>query len=289
MRILFLGGDKRQLQIIASLYNQHQIDVIGYDNVKLLDDIKIKEIENIDINNYKVIILPVSGVEEDLSVKAEFSKKKVILPIDLLVNTSEDVVIFTGIRTNKLNMMLKLSNRKVIALMEDKEIVKENSIPTIEGIIGDLIYNTEHTINESNIFILGYGNIGKSLASILKMLGAHVTVGVGFKNDYNLVKKKKIKGVLTYEYEMMREALNNSDIIINTIPALVLNKEQLEMINRQCYILDIASYPHGIDFNYVNELKIRGKLLLGIPSLVAPKTAGLILAKKINSVLGGKK
>jgi dipicolinate synthase subunit A len=67
------------------------------------------------------------------------------------------------------------------------------------------------------------------------------------------------------------------------------DKEYLTLLNKNAYILDVASYPHGVDFEAANNLKIKNSLLLGIPSLVAPKTAGKILVKKINSIIGGEK
>ncbi len=289
MKILFIGGDKRYLEIINSLLVQnHEIDVVGYDNAKLKPDIKKKELEQIEISDYKVIIFPVSGVEKDFSIKADYSNKKIIVPANLLIKTDKGVLIFTGIITEKLQKMLDIATKDAIALMDDKDIAVENSIPTIEGIIGDLIYNTDTTINESNILVLGYGNIGKRLVEMLSYLGANVTVGVNLKTDYELLNRKGIKAIITYEKVMMDQALENSNIIVNTVPSVILRKRDLEIIDKDCYVLDIASYPHGIEFSYIEELKLKCKLLLGIPSIVAPKTAGLILSKKINSVLGGK-
>ena len=189
MKILFIGGDKRQLQIINSLSN-HEIDVIGYEKIELWDSVNKKELTNININDYQVIILPINGVKSDLSIVAEYNDKTIILPEDFFINTKKDVLIFSGIRTVKLDIMLKLAEREVIALMEDENVKKENSIPTVEGIIGDLIFNTEHTINRSHILVLGYGNIGKPLVETLTFLGAEVTIGVILEEDYRLLKDK---------------------------------------------------------------------------------------------------
>lgn len=287
MKILFIGGDKRQLQIINSLSN-HEIDVIGYEKIELWDSVNKKELTNININDYQVIILPINGVKSDLSIVAEYSDKTIILPEDFFINTKKDVLIFSGIRTVKLDIMLKLAEREVIALMEDENVKKENSIPTVEGIIGDLIFYTEHTINRSRILVLGYGNIGKPLVETLTFLGAEVTIGVILEEDYRLLKDKNKKIILTNNQKEMSETLKEIDIVVNTVPSLIIDKTYLEVINKNCYILDIASYPHGIDFAYANEKGIKNKLLLGIPSIVAPKTTGLILAKKIKSMLGGK-
>ena len=59
----------------------------------------------------------------------------------------------------------------------------------------------------------------------------------------------------------------------------------MQVLNNTIYILDVSSHPHGVDFKSANELNLKNKLLLGIPGDVAPKTAGNILVKKINSVI----
>jgi dipicolinate synthase subunit A len=290
MKVLFLGGDKRQLEIINGLYQKgNEIHLVGFDNIDIQSSIIKKNTNNLKMIEYNVIILPVSGVKKDLSVESEFNDCKVTLPSDLLVNTRKDVIIFTGIMTDVLGNMLKMADRHAVVLMDDNDIKKENSIPTVEGIIGDLVYNTEYTINGSNILILGYGNVGKLLVSKLQYLGANVTVGVITEEDFNSLKEHNINGFYTNNADLMKSIIKNNDIIINTVPNILLSKEYLEVVGRKSYILDVASHPHGVDFDKANEMNIKNKLLLGIPSLVAPKTAGLILTKKINSILGGEK
>ncbi len=290
MKILFLGGDKRQIEIIKDLSkNNYDIDVIGYDKIKFDSKIKNLNLEKLNISKYNIIILPVNGVREDYSITAEYAKEKIILPPNLFYKTNEKVVLFTGIKTIRLNAMLESIDRKLCALMEEKDVIRQNSIPTVEGIIGDLIYNTEKTINEADILVIGYGNIGKRLVSILEVLGANVTIGIILKDDYDILNKKQKAVLYTNDFIMMKEVLNNSDIIVNTAPDLILNQECLNQIKKDCYILDIASHPHGVDFEYAEKLKLRNKLLLGIPSIVAPKTAGKILSKKISMKIGGQK
>ena len=289
MKVLFLGGDKRQLEIINDLYNKNnEIHLVGYNNIELAGGMIKKNINNLKVIEYNVIIMPVNGVKKDLSITSEFNDQKIILPSDLFTNTRADVIIFTGVMTEELEGMLNVANRKAVILMDDKDIKKENSIPTVEGIIGDLVYNTDYTISGANVLVLGYGNVGKLLVSKLKNLDAFVTVGVITKEDFDSLKDHNIGGFYTNHPEVMKSVIKSNDIIINTVPNILLSREYLELVKKESYILDVASHPHGVDFVLANELQIKNKLLLGIPSLVAPKTAGLILTKKINNILGGE-
>ncbi len=288
MKMLFLGGDKRQLVVMNFFNNKdHEIDVVGYEQEKLPSGVFNKKLKDLDVSIYDVIFFPVNGVKEDGEITAEFSGEKIILDNDVLKNTKRDALIFTGILNNKVKDILTISNRGAVVLMEDKVVTQENSIPTVEGIIGDLINNTEYTINDSNILVFGYGNVGKPLVEKLEYLGAKVTVGVLSKSDYNALKEKKIKVFYTFDKKEMINNIKFNETIINTATSKVLDKEYLKYVSKNSYILDVASHPHGIDVDYANELGLNTKVWMGIPSAVAPKTAAKILTKKINSIIGG--
>lgn len=289
MRILFLGGDQRQLSILNELYIRHSIDVIGYKLIELDDNINKINIENLDISLYDVIIFPVNGVQDNYLLKTPFDDEQIYLDLSLLSTSKPNALIFTGIRTKWLDDILKSSNKECIALMDDNDVKRENSIPTVEGIVGDLVYNTPSTINQANILVLGHGNIGKLLVDKLRALDANVSVGVILENDFEYLKKHDINTFYTNDHQLFSDTIKQSQIIINTVPSLILNKDFLDLVDKKAYILDIASTPHGVDKDYADEKGLNHKLSLGIPALVAPKTAGLILYKKINKMIGGEK
>lgn len=285
---MFVGGDKRQIEIIKDFYNKnYEIDLIGYDNYDAPEGITKREADRLDKKDYHAIIMPVNGVAEDGSITSSFCNRQIKLKETFFVTTKKDILIFTGIRTRYLDKMLSVSKRKVIELMADPDIKKDNSIPTVEGIIGHLVFNTDSTINGSKILILGYGNVGKMLAEKLYYLGANITVGVLLEEDYDYLEDRNVDVFYTEDKPIMREAMANNSIIINTVPELLIDKECLEVAQTGAYILDISSHPHGVDFKSANDLKIKNKLLLGIPGEVSPRTAGIILTKKINSILEG--
>jgi len=66
-----------------------------------------------------------------------------------------------------------------------------------------------------------------------------------------------------------------------------LDKNYIDNINNNAYVLDVSSRPHGIDKEALIKKDINFKIYLGIPSKIAPKTSGLILSKKINHIIGG--
>lgn len=286
MNVLVLGGDLRYLEIIENLSQKYNVDIVGYKNTFINDKVKNINIDNVNISKYDVIIFPINGVMEKNMINCRFNNTPIKLNENLLVNSKEKVLIFSGIETPNLNKMLEISNRKCIYMMKDKNVIKENSIPTVEGIIADIIINTEKTITESNILIFGYGNIGQVLVKYLEMLGANITVSIIEEKDKQELDTKKINNFYSNNIIDLKKEIKNTDIIINTVPNTIIENSLIKYINRECYVLDIASHPHGIDREVLDEFFIKNKLYLGIPGKVAPKTSGKILSKKINNILG---
>ena len=181
------------------------------------------------------------------------------LPTDILINAQDNVLIFSGINTPNLNNMLKIANKECTFLMNDTCVVKENAIPTVEGIIADIIINTDITINDSKVLVLGYGNIGRVLVEYLNMLGANTSVGIILDKDKELLSKKNINSFYTTNREQLIREINNNDIIINTVPQFIINDDDIKYINPDAYILDISSHPHGINKSMLDKYHIKNK------------------------------
>lgn len=285
MEVLVLGGDLRYLEIINNLSSKFNVDLVGYKNIFINDSSKNIELDNIDISKYDVILFPINGVMEKNLINCKFNNNPVKLPNDLLVNTKDNVLIFSGINTPCLDNMLNLANRKCHFLMNDENVIKENSVPTVEGIIADIIINTEKTITDSSVLVFGYGNIGRLLVDYLKKLGADVTVSILLDEDKRVLDNKNINNFFSYDRECLIDSIGHSDIIINTVPKTIINDSDIKYLNRDVYFLDISSHPHGINQEILDDFFIKNKLYLGIPGKVAPKTAGKILTKKINKIM----
>ena len=286
MEILVLGGDTRYLEIIEKLSEKYNVSLVGYKNTYINEKVKNILINDIDISIYDVIIFPINGVMNKNMINCRFNNNPIKLSDNLLVNSKKGVLIFSGIPTECLSNMLEIANRECIYLMKDNDIIKQNAIPTVEGIIADVINNTEITLKDSNVLVFGYGNIGTLLTEYLNKLGAKTTVAIINCNDKTELDNLKIKNFYSYEKKELIKQIKSTDIIINTVPKTVIDEELIKFINKDAYVLDIASHPYGIDQEVLAEYFIKSKLYLGIPGKVAPKTSGKILTKKIMNVMG---
>ncbi len=79
------------------------------------------------------------------------------------------------------------------------------------------------------------------------------------------------------------------DIVINTVPYNIIPEEAFSS-EYVPYILDIASYPYGVNEEIIGKYKdkVDYKLYLGIPSKYAPKEASEILLKTLKKEIDKK-
>ena len=286
MEVLVLGGDLRYIEVIENLSSKHNVTLVGYKNTFINNSVKNIDIKDVDIGNFDVVIFPINGVMEKNLISCRFNNNPIRVPRDFLVGSKDSVLIFSGIPTPCLSDMLEISNRDCVYTMRDPSVIKENAVPTVEGIIADVINNTDKTLADSRVLVFGYGNIGSLLVKYLSMFNSDITVSVIKESDKALLNSLGIKSFYSFnQIDLIRE-IGETDIIINTVPSSVICDNFIRYINPECYVLDVASHPHGIDQEVLAEYFIKSKLYLGIPGKVAPKTSGNILSKKISSVMG---
>ena len=79
-------------------------------------------------------------------------------------------------------------------------------------------------------------------------------------------------------------AAQNADIVINTVPALVLTHSELGMMKKDALIIDLASKPGGTDFEAAQRLGRRVVHALALPGRTAPITSGKIIAEAVRNI-----
>ena len=201
-----------------------------------------------NIEKYDMIILPMSGLKTINIDKKTIDKIK------------DDCIIYTGI------IPQELKDKKVISFMEDSEIQLENNKITVEGIMDNIQDKPKETI-----CILGYGHIGKMLYKKLKQ-DYEVILGV------NKVPSNNEFFFFTSNPKHLKHNLTHSDLIINTVPKNIIPEDVAPLIKG--YILDIASYPYGINQELVEKYHMNYYLYSQIPAKYDPERAGKILLKK---------
>jgi dipicolinate synthase subunit A len=99
------------------------------------------------------------------------------------------------------------------------------------------------TLHGSGALVLGYGRIGKVLSNMLAGIGARVTVEARKCEDLSWIASYGYQGIHISE---LGKAIGQFDVIFNTIPSMVLDRQILRNVKKNALIIDLASKPGGV-------------------------------------------
>ena len=72
---------------------------------------------------------------------------------------------------------------------------------------------------------------------------------------------------------------------MNTIPVQILDKSRLDLIKNDALIIDLASNPGGVDFEYAKSKDIKTIWALALPGKVAPVSSAEYIKTTIYNIL----
>jgi dipicolinate synthase subunit A len=179
---------------------------------------------------------------------------------------------------------LILKEKKITAFFynDDEILVMKNAYLTAEGALAAIINNTPKAIKCQNFLILGYGRVGKALAKLLDDMRAQVSVAT---NDVSEYAHASVYVSHTYTLNDFDKDLANFDVIINTVPKMILKGERLQHIRRDAFVIDLASLPGGVNLEEAKELGLNVLHYLGVPAKTAALTAGQYLYESVKRAL----
>ena len=162
-----------------------------------------------------------------------------------------------------------------------EEFLLENAYLTSEGAVALLKEHTQGSIYNSQILITGYGRIARALHKALSAMGAKVTVCCRSDKDKTTAHFNGA-GVISFD-ELKND--NGFDYIFNTVPHLVFTKNELDKIKENAVLIDLASFPGGVDTHYA---KSKGICLVDgkrLPSKYSKIAAGELIGKTVEKII----
>lgn len=282
IKIAVLGGDRREIFLIPELVQLGAVcQTVGLP-IEQMDGVKICKSINEAVDGVQAIILPMPGTNPEGKIHAVFAKEPLYLTEEAIKTVSENVPIIVGVAKPFLKKLAIKQKLQIIEIAEKDDLAILNSIPSAEGAIQIAMEETLITIHGSKSYVLGYGRCGITLARMLKGLGANTTVVARKPAD---IARAIEAGMNAITFSELADNVTEVDIIFNTVPVLVLDEVVLKRMSADTVIIDIASSPGGTDFQAAAQLGIKAILAPGLPGKIAPKSAGLILAKVIPNLI----
>jgi len=283
IKIAVIGGDDRELILVEELVRRGATVVVtGFRKEMVWHGAFVVGSVEQACNDTEVLILPLPGTNEKGVVRAVYADQEIHLTEKAISGMAPDATVIIGWARSFLKDWSQKYKFKLLEIVEMDEIAILNSIPTAEGAIQIAMEETLSTIHGSRTCVIGFGRVGVTMAATLKALGSDVTVIA--RNPGQLARAWQM-GCHPATYEDLHDAMRNSDIIFNTVPSMILDREVLKYANPDILIIDLATQPGGTDFEAANAYGLKAILAPGLPGKVAPVTAGKVLAEVIPRLL----
>ncbi len=114
----------------------------------------------------------------------------------------------------------------------------KNSVYTAEGTVALAIQETKTALCESTVFVLGYGFLGKECARLFSSLGASVTIYTENQSELASAMQKGFSAKKLTELSAL-----DGTLVINTIPAAVLDRLPFSCRTAPALLIELASTP----------------------------------------------
>ncbi|MCI8471018.1 MAG: dipicolinate synthase subunit DpsA [Clostridia bacterium] len=284
MNFAVIGGDLRIIKLAKMLAEEgNAVYTYGLEKaeeLKTTKNIIFCEKLNRAIEDTEVVIGPIPFSSNGEDINSPFSENTISIR-ELMYSINAKILI-AGSITPEIYDLANDEYIEIIDIMKREELAVLNTISTAEGAIEIAISNTNKIIHGSQVLILGFGRIGKVLARKMAGLSAKITCAARKDEDLAWIKAYGHKAT---NINTLGSNLSQYDIIINTVPHLILTPERLQYVNQECLLIDLASNPGGIDKKTVKERELKLVWALALPGKVAPVTTAEFIKDTIHNIL----
>ena len=279
-----VGGDLRTIKLAKILAKEgNMVYTYGLEKAE-----ELKEIKNIifceklieAVKMVQVVIGPIPFSSDGININMPFSDGK--LSIREFMHNLNAKILIAGTIAPDVYELANDEYIEIVDIMKREELAVLNTIATAEGAIEIAIANTNKILHGSNVLVLGFGRIGKVLARKLAGLSTKVTCAARKEEDLAWIKAYGHKGI---NINQIDKNLSEFDVIINTVPQMILTAEKLGYVKQECLLIDLASNPGGIDKKVAKEKGLQLIWALALPGKVAHTTTAEFIKDTIYNIL----
>lgn len=266
--LLAAGGDRRQLALLPDLRRgPWQVDTLG-----------LGEGEPAELS-YDGLVLPLPALRKGRVPVLEGPRLE-LLPLLSRIKPGGPVV--GGAFSPAQRRLIQSLGYRVEDVMDRESLVVENAKLTAQAVPVLLALEDGVSLKGKKAAVLGGGRVARALWPVLKNQGAEVTA---IARDPAQLALARQAGALPCPWQERRSALAQEELVVNTVPAPVLGREELSQLPPEALVLDLASAPGGVDFAAAQKLGVSARLEPGLPGRWFAAQAGRILGQTIREIL----
>lgn len=273
--VIILGGDNRLKELYGILKDYFCVDISGFDMLENTDTININDAME-HLAEYSMVVLPIP-LSVNGKIKMPFSKTSVSEDRLLKKLKKGQKVLYGGIKDVE-------SSAEMINILKNKRYARQNAYYT--AVITLELLKTKYMVElyGSNVLVTGFGKIASSMCDILKSRGVSVSAAARSEAAKTEIIKKGYEFINIYSLAPM---IGKFDVIINTVPAVVIKENELRAAKPGVLIVDVASPPYGVDFKAAECMGVMACIEQGLPGKYMPAEEAMEIARIIFGELGG--
>lgn len=281
---IIAGGDRRSVYLARELSEKNKVYAVGFEPscfsgcgvICCNDTAKLKD-------KADAIVLPIPCSEDGICVYTPLYSGKLMLS-SLVSCISDNGVVFGGNISDSVRYFFEGFGYSVTDYFKREELVVLNAEITAEGAIQTALCELDEVLLGMKVLIFGMGRISKLLIKQLSAFGADITVAARRYSSLAWAEAMGCRAVLLSELDST-DIISKAGLIINTVPALVIDGKRLAFVQKKCLILDLASKPGGVDTDTAGQLGLKTVWALGLPGKTAPVSSGKIIGRTICNIL----
>jgi len=293
LKIAVLGGDGRQLAVAKELAHRGvSVFVSGLCTEKCsTQGIQMCDSFEEAIISSEAVVLPLPSSTDGNLLNCPALKSCDRIPLERIVELMSDKSMLFGGRIPQ-SIVVKAQGKGITVydyFLSEKLQIK-NAYITAEAALSIAMNSLDRCIKDAKLAITGSGRIARLLAELLFRMGANVTVAARNADSlvyYELLGCKTLQ-IKNTEEKWYEEFEDGYDIIFNTVPSWLFDREFLEKVDKSLLIIELASAPGGVDICAARELSSNVLWASSLPGKYAPESAGILIAECISEYLSEK-
>ena len=283
--ILCIGGDARTIYMCSFLAQDHRVYAYGTKTAPI-DTVMLDELSDMPVKADVLVLPMLNGACCDDGHISISCNDKAVYAEDLIPMLDKKSVVTGGLADDRIISFFRENGYELQDYFKRRELIIKNFIPTAEGALNIVMKERDETVFGSKVLITGYGNVSKAAAKLFSACGAYVTCAV---RRTDAAAEAETNGLCSADITRIREYISDYDIIINSVPALIIDKAVISCVRKDSLIVDLASRPGGVDLSFAEKAGIRCIHALALPGKAAPKTAGRYLAETVENIISERR
>ena len=294
-KIAVLGGDLRQYTAALELSKRKWDVVLWGMDVSENNETNITRCVSLDaaIEGAFGVVLPLPASADGIYLNCPFSTNQDKVSLSKLIGKiSPDCMIIGGRIPQETVVLAEDMGIDIKDYFISEEFQIKNAYITAEAALSIAMNSLNKNLCDTRVAITGYGRIAKHLIRLLSAIGADITVAARKTSDLAWSASSGCSVVRIGDSEELKHNIyslaHGYDIIYNTVPHRLFDEDFLRTVDKNTFIIDLASVPGGVDIRGAKALGSNVLWATSLPGKYAPVSAGELIACCVDGILRGE-